>query len=41
VTKGIEVVEAINKAPVLEEKPDKPVRIKKATVAMCAPATMP
>lgn len=37
VTKGMDVVDAINKAPVSEEKPDKPVRIKKATVAACAP----
>ena len=35
VTKGMEVVDAINKAPVSEEKPEKPVRIKKATVAPC------
>ena len=35
VTKGMEVVDAINKAPVSEEKPDKPVPIKKATVAPC------
>jgi peptidyl-prolyl cis-trans isomerase B (cyclophilin B) len=35
VTKGIEVVDAINKAPVTEEKPEKPVRVKKATVASC------
>ena len=36
VTKGMEVVDAINKAPVSEEKPEKPVRIKKATVASCS-----
>lgn len=35
VTKGMEVVDAINKASVSEEKPEKPVRIKKATVAAC------
>jgi peptidyl-prolyl cis-trans isomerase B (cyclophilin B) len=35
VTKGMEVVDAINKAPVVDEKPEKPVRIKKATVAPC------
>ncbi|HUR97015.1 MAG TPA: peptidylprolyl isomerase [Pyrinomonadaceae bacterium] len=35
VTKGMEVVDAINKAPVHEEKPDKPVRIKKATIQPC------
>ena len=35
VTKGMEVVDAINKAPVSEEKPEKPVRIKKATAALC------
>lgn len=36
VTKGMEVVDAINKANVSEEKPEKPVRIKKASVAQCA-----
>jgi peptidyl-prolyl cis-trans isomerase B (cyclophilin B) len=35
VTKGMEVVDAINKAPVVDEKPDKPLRIKKVTVAPC------
>lgn len=35
VTKGMEVVEAINKAPVSGEKPDKPVRLTKATVKPC------
>jgi cyclophilin family peptidyl-prolyl cis-trans isomerase len=35
VTKGIEVVETINKMPVAEEKPDKPVRIKRATASAC------
>jgi len=35
VTKGMEVVDAINKAPVTDEKPAKPVRIKKVTVAAC------
>lgn len=38
VTKGMEVVDAINKASVNEEKPDKPVRIKKASVSACAVA---
>lgn len=37
VTKGMDVVDAINKMPVTEEKPDKPVRIKKASVTTCAP----
>ncbi len=36
VTKGMEVVEAINKMPVEAEKPTKPVRITHATVAVCA-----
>lgn len=36
VIKGMEVVDAINKAPVNEEKPEKPVRIKKASVSPCA-----
>ncbi|MEO8042766.1 MAG: peptidylprolyl isomerase [Acidobacteriota bacterium] len=35
VTKGMDVVDAINKAPVTEEKPEKPVRVKKATVVAC------
>ena len=35
VTKGMEIVEAINKMPVENEKPKNPVRIKKATVAPC------
>src|SRR6187399_580256 len=38
VTKGMEVVDVINKAPVHEEKPDKPVRVRKATVSPCKPA---
>ncbi len=37
VTKGMEVVDAINKAAVVEDKPEKPVRIRKATVAACPP----
>lgn len=36
VTKGIELVDEINKAPVEGEKPVKPVRIKRATVVECA-----
>lgn len=36
VTKGMEVVDAINKAPVTEEKPDKPVRIRKASIKLCS-----
>lgn len=36
VTKGMDVVDAISKATVTEEKPEKPVRIKKATVTTCA-----
>ena len=35
VTTGMEVVDAINKAAVTDEKPEKPVRIKKATVVSC------
>ena len=38
VTKGMEVVDAINKAPVSEEKPEKPVRIKKASITPCVAA---
>ena len=37
VTKGMEVVDAINKANVVSEKPDKPVRIRKFAVAPCKP----
>ena len=36
VTKGMEVVDAINQAPGQGEKPDKPVRINRAVVAPCA-----
>src|SRR5262249_52522262 len=35
VTKGMEVVEAINKAPVTAEKPEHPVRIRKAITFGC------
>ncbi len=35
VTKGIEVADEINKAPSEGEKPNKPVRINRATVAPC------
>ena len=35
VTKGIEVADAINRAPAEGEKPDKPVRINRAVVATC------
>jgi peptidyl-prolyl cis-trans isomerase B (cyclophilin B) len=35
VTKGIEVADAINKAPAEGEKPEKPVRISRAVVAPC------
>lgn len=35
VTKGMDVVDAINKADVTDEKPADPVRIKKASVAVC------
>jgi len=36
VTRGIEIVDALNKAPVEGEKPEKPVRITRATVMPCA-----
>ena len=39
VTKGMEVVDAINKAPVHEEKPDKPVRVRRAATIPCKPAS--
>ena len=35
VTKGMEVVDAINQAPVEGEKPEKPVKINRAMVAPC------
>ena len=35
VTKGMEVVDAINQAPVEGEKPEKPVKINRAVVATC------
>lgn len=35
VTKGIEVADAINQAPANSEKPEKPVRINRAVVAIC------
>jgi cyclophilin family peptidyl-prolyl cis-trans isomerase len=37
VTKGMEVVDVINKAPVVMERPDKPVRIRKAIIFDCVP----
>jgi peptidyl-prolyl cis-trans isomerase B (cyclophilin B) len=37
VMKGMEAVDAVNKAPVTNEKPEKPVRIKNATVSACRP----
>ncbi|MEP6946626.1 MAG: peptidylprolyl isomerase [Acidobacteriota bacterium] len=38
VTKGMDVVDAINKMPVEGEKPVKPVRINKASIAACVSA---
>jgi peptidyl-prolyl cis-trans isomerase B (cyclophilin B) len=38
VKQGMEVVDAINKMPVENEKPEKPVRITRATVAPCVAA---
>ena len=35
VTKGMEVVDAINQAPAENEKPEKPVKIKRAIVEPC------
>ena len=37
VTKGLDVADAINKAQVEDEKPAKPVRIRKAEVIACSP----
>jgi peptidyl-prolyl cis-trans isomerase B (cyclophilin B) len=39
VTRGMEVVDLMNKAAVTDEKPDKPVRLKKASVGTCPPST--
>jgi peptidyl-prolyl cis-trans isomerase B (cyclophilin B) len=36
VTKGMEAVDAMNKAEVQDEKPTKPVRLNKATVGACS-----
>ncbi len=36
VTKGMDVVDTISKAKVTDEKPESPVRIKKATIALCS-----
>ncbi len=41
VTKGMEVVETINKMPIEGEKPTKPVHITRATVALCPAQTTP
>lgn len=41
VTRGMETVDAINKMPVENEQPTKPVRIKRATVALCPAQTKP
>jgi len=37
VIKGMDVADAINKAPVTAEKPEKPVRIRKASIVACEP----
>ena len=39
VINGLEVVDAINKMPVNEEKPEKPVRLVKATIIACPAKT--
>jgi peptidyl-prolyl cis-trans isomerase B (cyclophilin B) len=41
VTKGMDVADTMNKAAVTDEKPEKPVRLKKASIQPCsaAPAT--
>ena len=41
VTKGMDVVDAVNKMPVDGEKPLKPVRIKKVNVAACVAGPTP
>lgn len=35
VTKGMEVVDTINRADVKDDKPDKPVRVRKASIHAC------
>lgn len=37
VTKGMDVVDVINKVPVIDEKPEKPVRVRKVSVQVCSP----
>lgn len=41
VTRGMEVVDAINKMPIEGDKPTKPVRLTRATVARCPLQTAP
>jgi peptidyl-prolyl cis-trans isomerase B (cyclophilin B) len=41
VTRGMEVVDAINKMPIEGDKPKKPVRLIRATVARCPLQTAP
>lgn len=38
VTTGMQVVDAINEAPVAKEKPEKPVKIRAASVYACVPS---
>ena len=41
VVRGMDVVDAINNAPVEGEKPEKPVQVRRAVVAACAPPAQP
>ena len=41
VTRGLEVADAINAAPAEDEKPSKPVQVKRAVVAPCPPHAPP
>lgn len=41
VTKGMDVADAMNKAAVTDEKPEKPVRLKKASVTACTKSEPP
>ncbi|MCY7376111.1 MAG: peptidylprolyl isomerase, partial [Pyrinomonadaceae bacterium] len=41
VVRGMETVDAINKMPVENEKPSKPVHITRATTALCQTAPKP
>jgi peptidyl-prolyl cis-trans isomerase B (cyclophilin B) len=41
VTRGMDIVDVINKVTVINEKPEKPVRLKKASVVKCSSTPVP